>query len=569
MQSRKSSFALSIAKGAAAMFVLLSVVGAFAANHNSMTATAGTVAVPEVTKSKPTVTFTGAPLAALNGSTFTVTATDSSEPSHAATLKASGSCSISGDTVTMTLSTGTCVLTATWATDTNYLAATLTQQTTAEVAYTEKAIYSFGTNWPDAIQPLYEGMVMDKAGNLYGVVAHDTAASLGYGPGAVFELTPNGSSVWTETILHYFQANSTSNPDEGQYPLGSLAIDSAGNLYGTTTAGGANGTGTVWKLSPPTTVGNPWTETTLYSFGVAGSGDGYQPVAGVTLASSAATVLYGTTECGGTGNFPGSAVVGDTCAPPQGAASGLGTVFKLTYVKKTTTVPAHWTETILHNFSGTDGVFPLGSLLLSGGNLYGYATNGGPGYAPPTTLAYGVVYELTPSGTAPTLKVLYNFGATTTDAADPLYGAPIMDAQKNLYGTTVYGGAYGNGAAWELVYSATTKTYTGTEQVIYSFNTNSKVSAGLNWGLVYSKGSLFGATGGQNSSLQGGSVFELTYIKPSTKTHGGWQEIDLYDFSSSDGPGFNQLIADPSGNLYGMLPGISDSSLGSVFELEQ
>ena len=432
-----------------------------------------------------------------------------------------------------------------------------------ETTYTEKTVYSFGTNWPDGVQPLYEGMVMDKAGNLYGVVAHDTDSSLGYGPGAVFELTPNGSG-WTETILHYFQANSTSNPNEGQYPFGSLAIDSKGNLYGTTTAGGANGTGTVWELSPPTAAGNPWTETTLYSFGAAGSGDGYLPWAGVTLASSAATVLYGTTECGGTGTFPGSAVVGDTCAPPQGAASGLGTVFKLTYVKKTTKVPAHWTETILHNFSGTDGVFPLGSLLLSGGNLYGYATNGGPGYAPPTTLAYGVVYELTPSGTAPTLKVLYNFGATTTDAADPLYGAPIMDSAKNLYGTSVYGGSYGNGAAWELVYSPTKLTYS--EQVIYSFDTNSRYSVGVNWGLTKVGNNYFGTTGGWNSALDGGSVFELTYIKPTTKVHGGWQETDIYDFSASAGPGFNQLIADPSGNLYGMLPGGS-GDLGSVFEL--
>ena len=224
MQSRKSSFALNILKGAAVMFVLFFTLGAFADSQT----------IPEVTKTKPTVSFTGAPLAALDHWTFTVTAKDSSEPAHAAAITASGSCSISGDTVTikMTTSTGTCKLTAKWAADADYLAATATQQTVADLAYTENTIYSFGTNYPDGIQPLYEGMVMDKAGNLYGVVAQDTDSSgPGYGPGTVFELTPKGSGDWTESILHFFQANSISNPNEGQYPHGSLALDSKGNLH--------------------------------------------------------------------------------------------------------------------------------------------------------------------------------------------------------------------------------------------------------------------------------------------------------------------------------------------------
>jgi uncharacterized repeat protein (TIGR03803 family) len=435
-----------------------------------------------------------------------------------------------------------------------------------ETTYTEKTLYSFGTNWPDAIQPFNSGLVMDKAGNLYGTTPFDTDSTPGYGPGAVFELTPSGSGGWTETILHYFQTGSTSNPNEGQYPHGSLAIDSKGNLYGTTMAGGANGTGTVWELSPPTASGNPWTETILYSFGAAGSGDGYQPWAGVTLASSAATVLYGTTECGGTGTFPGPAMFGDTCAPPQGEASGLGTVFQLTYVKKTKTVPAHWTETILHSFSGTDGALPLGGLLLSGGNLYGYTSTGGAKYDLPATAACGDVYELTPNGTASTFNVLYNFGGTATDAADPLYGAPVIDTAKNLYGTADGGGAYGGGAVWELAYSATTKTYT--EQVIYSFGANPN-EIQPNWGLVYSKGSLFGATGGWpvGEGSQGGNVFELTYTKPTKKAPGGWKETDLYDFpTDASGPGWNQLIMESSGNLYGMLQGVP--GLGSVFELE-
>jgi uncharacterized repeat protein (TIGR03803 family) len=420
----------------------------------------------------------------------------------------------------------------------------------AATTYTENTIYTFGTqNDPDGSLPICNGLVFDKAGNLYGTTQSDS----GYGYGSVFELTPNGSGGWTETVLHFFNPESTTNLNDGAVPMGSLAIDSKGNLYGTTMKGGANGTGIVWELSPPTVKGNPWTETILYSFGAAGSGDGYQPWAGVTLGNSSATVLYGTTMCGGTGTITGD---GGVCNPGTGVSS-LGTIYQLTYVKKTKTVPAHWTERILHSFSWTDGAFPVGSLLLSSGSLYGYAQSGGAN-------RYGVVYELTPNSTAPAYNVLYNFYATETDAGTPLYGAPVMDAQKNLYGTSFAGAYLYYGAVWELVYSATTKTYT--EQVLYSFGANPYDTA-PNWGLVYSKGSLFGATGGWESERpSGGNVFELTYTKPTKKSSGGWQETDIYEFpTNSDGPGWNQLIMDSSGNLYGMLPGIENSS--SVFEI--
>jgi uncharacterized repeat protein (TIGR03803 family) len=415
----------------------------------------------------------------------------------------------------------------------------------AQTTYTENTIYTFGTqNNPDGMNPLDDGLVFDKAGNLYGTTRSDS----GYGYGAVFELTPNGSGGWTETVLHFFNPQSTTNLNDGAAPGGSLAIDSKGNLYGTTTAGGANGTGIVWELSPPTVKGNPWTETILYSFGAPGSGDGYGPVGGITLGNSSATVLYGTTECGGSG----ASVYGSVCYP-----NNMGTVYQLTYVKKTKTVPAHWTETILHSFSGPDGADPQGGLLLSGGDLYGWA-----GYT-------GVIFELTHSAGGWTETVLASLPWQS------FYGAPVMDAQKNLYVTTPGAGTYGSGAVWELAYSATTKTYT--EQVIYSFNTGSEVSAGLNWGLVYSKGSLFGATtggAGEGIPSYAGSVFELTYTKPTKKAPGGWQETDINQFAflggaaDGDGPGLNELIMDSKGNLYGMLLFLSpDGGGGGVFEL--
>ena len=181
-------------------------------------------------------------------------------------------------------------------------------------------------------------------------------------------------------MIHTFNPNSTSGPD-GSNPCGSLVLDSKGNLYGTTTLGGANNTGTVWELTPPTVTGNPWVETVLYSFGAEGSGDGYNPLAGVTLKTAAATVLYGTTPCGGSGP-----------AAYENCQYGSGTVFELTFHKKTTKVAAYWSESIAHSFIATDGAKPLGGLLLNGGNLYGYTSYGGASYAPPNYSSDGVVY---------------------------------------------------------------------------------------------------------------------------------------------------------------------------------
>ena len=104
-------------------------------------------------------------------------------------------------------------------------------------------IYSFGA--PGTGQGPNGGFVMDASGTIYG-----TASSGGaYGFGAVFKLTPNGAG-WTYTSLHDFCAGGYPPCSDGYTPTGNLALDSAGNLYGTTSNGGVAGGGVVWKTTP-------------------------------------------------------------------------------------------------------------------------------------------------------------------------------------------------------------------------------------------------------------------------------------------------------------------------------
>ena len=158
----------------------------------------------------------------------------------------------------------------------------------------EKALHTFCSqpsctdgNGPRA------GLVSDAAGDLYGT----TSAGGTNDAGTVFELAPNGSGSWRETVLYNFC--SQPNCPDGELPLSNLIFDAAGNLYGTTYYGGAYGGGMVFELTP--TAGGGWAETALYSFcAQTNCTDGYLPYAG--LAFDAAGNLYGTTTYGGSGD---------------------------------------------------------------------------------------------------------------------------------------------------------------------------------------------------------------------------------------------------------------------------
>jgi uncharacterized repeat protein (TIGR03803 family) len=304
--------------------------------------------------------------------------------------------------------------------------------------WTETVLYSFQGNdlgntdgaWPSG------NLTLDKSKNLYGTTENggdpDPACDAFFvhifsGCGTVFELSPNGSGGWTETVLYRFPAGGA----EGYNPNGGLVFDQSGNLYGTTAFGGSgpcqftsanSGCGTVFEVSPGV---SSWTETVLYNF--LDQGDGEGPQAGAIFDGSGN--LYGTA---------GGGTVNANCT------SGCGIVFEFS-----PNGSGGWTETILHSFQGSDGSDPNGVLILDqSGSLYGVAgagtgSNPNPGYPGPNP---GMVFELSPNGSSSwTETVLYNFQGffTNNDGANPA-GGVIFDQAGHLYGNTYGGGGAGN-----------------------------------------------------------------------------------------------------------------------------
>jgi len=310
------------------------------------------------------------------------------------------------------------------------------------------------------------GLVQDRAGNLYGTTR--TGGDLrcqfnrGYGCGTVFKLDTAGHL----TVLQRFHGTN------GDGPNAALILDAAGNLYGTTIGGGPAQAGTVFRVD--TTTGHL---TVLHSF--SGGTAGLAPSGG--LVRDAAGNLYGTTGAGGDLNcnfgegcgtvfkldtaddeivlqaFPGGAdgsapdggvvldaagnLYGTTIAGGNTACSqGCGVVFKVD--------PVTLQETVLYSFTGlADGAFPAAGVILdSAGNLYSTTSRGGKTKS--AGGGFGVVFKLDTTGTE---TVLHTFAST--DGAQP-EASLLRDAAGNLYGTTAFGGSSacknGCGVAFEL-----------------------------------------------------------------------------------------------------------------------
>ena len=321
------------------------------------------------------------------------------------------------------------------------------------------------------------GLVLASDGDFYGTTSLGGTG----GWGTIFKITPSGKL----TTVHSF-CEQSGCPD-GASPVAALIQGTNGDLYGTTSAGGANnscpnapGCGTIFKITPSGTL------TTLYSFcSQSQCADGDYPVAGLVQASNGE--LYGTTEYGGT-----STVCGYGC----------GTAFKITPSGKLTTLHSFCSE---GGSNCTDGYNPqTGLIQASNGDLYG------------TT--FGSIFKITASG----LNTLYSFCYSYQYCAGPYDPSGLVQASDGkLYGTTYFGGPAcvtyirGCGTLFEI-------TPSGTLTTLYTFScTESQCADGANpyAGLVQAtNGSLYGTTsiGGDSG---GGTVFRLSVgLGPFVKT---------------------------------------------------
>ena len=256
-------------------------------------------------------------------------------------------------------------------------------------AQTETVLYTF-TGGSDGGGPL-PGLTSDGAGNFYAT----TKFGGDWGYGTVYELSPNRSGGWNQTVLYSF----TGGADGGTPYFSNVIFDRVGNLYGTTFAGGAYGYGVVFELSP---AGTSWTETVLYTF--TGGADGANPENGLIM--DAAGKLYGKTLNLGEND---------------------GVVFELS------PSGGDWTERAIYTVPGASYA---GLAMDAAGNIYG------------TTAS--TVFELSPNGTGGwNPAVIHTFAGAPTDGYIP-EGTPVLDQDGNLYGTTYEGGATNYGTVYML-----------------------------------------------------------------------------------------------------------------------
>lgn len=323
--------------------------------------------------------------------------------------------------------------------------------------WTFKLLHAF-TGGADGGRP-YSAVTIDAAGNLYGT----TFFGGDFNKGTVYRLSPNGDGTWTETVLHSF-----SGGNDGAGPYDTPIFDASGNMYGTTFNGGATyNTGCVFQLTP--NGDGTWSEKILYTF----TGE-QNPVAGLVMDS--------------TGNFYGTTV--------YGGPTFRGNVYQLSQVSGV------WTEKILHTFTGSsDGQVPYAGLIRdSAGNLFGAAYGGG-------STAWGTIYRLSPSSTGGwTYKVLYTF-LGSPDGGSP-YTALTSDSKGNLYGPTNLGGIPNCVNGCGTVFKLTRGGATFTESLLYSF-TGGADGANPYSSLIFdAAGNLYGTVYHGGAFLQG-AIYEI------------------------------------------------------------
>ncbi len=360
-------------------------------------------------------------------------------------------------------------------------------------------------------------------------------------------LTVVTAQAQTLTVLHEFTGGA-----DGGGPVAGLALDSGGNLYGTTVSGGTGGAcefgqcGVAFRISHRGSV-----ETPIYTF-KGEPNDGESPYARVIFGPDGA--LYGTTFAGGTGS----------CI---GGGGGCGTVFKLqpppTFCAS---FNCPWQETILHSFtSSADGVFPLAEVVFdAAGNLYGTTRSGGTG--PCNYGSYsgcGTVFELTPNSNGTwTKSTLYSFQGGANDGIDP-ESALVFDQAGNLYGTTVFGAGTGcelnNGCG--IVFKLTPSGSGWAETVLHIFTDGADGGEPVGGVIFDGQGNLYGGASAGPGEFGLGTIFEL-----SPQQGGGWSFNVLYTLGDGEADYPNPLTIDAAGNLYwsGGNGGVGSGAVGTL-----
>jgi len=259
-------------------------------------------------------------------------------------------------------------------------------------------------------------------------------------------------------------------------------------------------------------------KTTVYAF--KGGNDGMAPYGAVTVGPDGA--LYGTTGSGG-----GS----------PNCSSGCGTAYRMTVAGQ---------EAVIHAFSGYDGEAPVGTLTFdTKGNLYGTTFDGGD-----SDIGSGTVFKISPKGK---FTLLHTFEYASGDGEHPETNV-VLDKAGNIYGAAPNGGAYGGGAVFKI-------DANGVESVLYSFEDPTGGAGPYSDLLVDKRGNLYGTTRGDGDRGLG-TVFKLTPAGVMTV---------LYSFAGVSGDDLfypvGGVIADDTGNLYGVTDEYSDISYGGVYRI--
>lgn len=316
--------------------------------------------------------------------------------------------------------------------------------------WSESVLYSF-TGGADGGNPA-DGLIFDKAGNLYGATENGGAAGCTYGLGVVFELSL-GSGGWSEDVLYSFQ------PTDGCGSFAGVVFDKSGSLYGTHTSGQKNGQGigSIYRLTKGT---EGWKETILYAF----DGKNSEPIATPIL--DAVGNVYGTTLLPGgsvwelrygnwrektlhefltkpDGGNPWAGLVFDKHGNLYGTTRaygkfGDGVVFKLTRG-----AGGRWKETLLHDFrGGSDGSQPFSTPIVDqAGNVYGTTIlGGGTGCG---GMGCGTVFKLTPLKDGSWKETVLHRFSGGSGGYGPFLESLVLDATGNLYGTATFGGDSG------------------------------------------------------------------------------------------------------------------------------